>query len=89
MLVGTKLIRFLLNWDLQPLSTSHVIWSAEGYPNLTVSGQAFLGQFSSTIVLILTGKITCRHLNSTIFFIQKWFISIENTPGNKIHANTI
>ena len=39
---------FLLNWDLQPLSTSRVIWSADSYPNLTASGQAFLGQFTST-----------------------------------------
>ena len=53
----------LLNWDLLPLSTSQVIWSAVGYPNLTVPGQAFLRQFTSAVVHILTGNIINRYLN--------------------------
>ena len=76
------------DWGLQSLSTSHVIWSVDSYPHLAVSGQAFLGQFTSTIVLILTGKITCRHLNST-FSSRNGLFHIENSPGNKIHANSI
>ena len=86
MLVGTEADVIFI--ELGFTASQHFSCHMDSYPNLTVSGQAFLGQFTSTIVFILTRKITCRHLNSTIF-IQKWFISIENTTVNKIHANAL
>ena len=62
MLLGTE-TDVIVNWDLLPLSNSQVIWSAVGYPKLTVPGQAFMRQFTNAIVHTLTGNILCRYLN--------------------------
>ena len=53
-----------------------------------ILAKMFLGKLSwDSLPVLKCYYLTCRHLNSTFFFIQKWFISIENTPGNKIDAN--
>ena len=61
MLVGTE--ADVIVFEILHLSNSQVIWSAVGYPNLTVPGQAFLRQFTNAIIVhILTGNIIKRSL---------------------------
>ena len=75
MLVGTGADVIVVELGFTALQHFSGHMGAVTYPNLTVSGQAFLRQFTSTIVLILTGKIICRHLNSTVFYPEMIYFS--------------
>ena len=76
----------MLNWDLLPLSASQVIWSAVSYPNLAVSGQAFLRQFTSAIVLkplshwdATSLRWVCESIRQTVANCRETFACIANS----------